>query len=207
MDEDRDLLPWIFGGLSMASVAIAITMAASKPDAPALAVPETEALPKAVLALPKAVLAPPKAAALPAAGLPTPPAASTFAAAQMQTAAPPMQPSSRVWECTINGQKTFSDAPCGDKSSVREIGPINRMDPSPILSYAPSYGRESSYQPGYSYPGEQPDTNAEQQFAGNPYPVFVGVPVHERARPDHTHRPHGHNRGNGLAGHPGIGRQ
>jgi hypothetical protein len=26
MDKDRDLLPWIFGGLSMAAVAIAITV-------------------------------------------------------------------------------------------------------------------------------------------------------------------------------------
>lgn len=208
MDEDRDLLPWIFGGLSMATVAIAVTVAASNgtapkkshaptqtaaqilPDTKGLPVPEAQALPQAVLASPRAVVA------LPQAGLPAAPTPSaTFAAAQMQTAAPPMEPTSRVWECTINGQKTFSDAPCGDKSSVREIGPINRMDPSPIVSYARSYGRDPSYQPEYSYPGEQPDTNAEQQSAGNPYPVFVGIPIHEHARPDHAHRPHGHHRG------------
>ena len=140
MDEDRDLLPWIFGGLSMATVAIAITVASSNgtapdkshaptqttahglPDTQALLVPEAEASPKAVLALPKA------AAAMSEAGAPIP--APTFAAAQIQTSAPPMEPTNRVWECTINGQKTFSDAPCGDKSSVREIGPINRMDPT-----------------------------------------------------------------------------
>jgi hypothetical protein len=113
----------------------------------------------------------------------------------MQMAAPTMQSTGRVWECTINGQKTFSDAPCGDRASVREIGPINRMDPSPIVSYARPYGREANDQPENSYPGEQPDTNAEQPFAGNPYPVFVGIPIHEHARPNHEHRPHRHNRG------------
>jgi len=121
---------------------------------------------------------------------------SLASAAQIQTAAPPTQPTSQIWQCTINGQKTFSDAPCGDKSSVRELGPINRMDPSPVLSHAPSYGRDANYQPEYSYPGEQADSNAaEQQLAGNSYPVFVGIPIHERRRPEHAHRPHEHNRG------------
>jgi hypothetical protein len=209
MDQDRDLLPWIFGGLSMAAAAIAITVASSNgsapnkahaptqttahilPDARALPVPEAEASPKAVLAFPKV------AAVMPVAGSPTAPTpAPIFAAAQMQTAAPPTEPTSRVWQCTINGQKTFSDAPCGDKASVREIGPINRMEPSPVFSRTPSYGREDSYQPEYSYPGEQPDSNAgEQPLAGNSYPVFIGIPTHERRRPDHAHRPHEHNRG------------
>jgi hypothetical protein len=122
--------------------------------------------------------------------------APNLSAAQIQTAAPPTEPTGRVWQCTINGQKTFSDVPCGDKASVREIGPINRMDPSPVLSQTPSYGRQESYQPEYSYPGEQPDSNAgEQPLAGNSYPVFIGIPIHERRRPDHAHRPHEHNRG------------
>jgi len=197
MDKGRNLLPWIFGGLSMAAAAIAITVASSNggapnrshapiqttahisPDAQILPAPQAVALPKAVPAAPAPVSTP----------------APTLAAAPTQSAAPPTQPTSRVWECTINGQKTFSDAPCGDKSSVREIGPINRMDPSPLFSYARPYGREPSYQPEYSDPGEQPDATAEQQFAGNPYPVYVGIPVREHARPNHAHRPHGHSRG------------
>jgi hypothetical protein len=202
MDEDRDLLPWIFGGLSMATVAIALTVASSNgtvpnksqaptqttahisTDAQALLLPEAKALPKAVVALPEA-------------GLPAAPtSAPTFAAAQMQTTAPPMESTSQIWECTINGQKTFSDNPCGGKSSLREIGPINRMDPTPIIPYARSYASESSYRPEYSYPGEQGDSNpGEQQFAANSYPVFIGVPFHEHRRPDHAHRPHDHYRG------------
>jgi len=205
MAEDTDLLPWILGGLSAATVAIAITVGSSGGTAPneshapaqstALGLPGAEAKPKATVALTQAP-----------AIAPTP--APNLSAAQIHTAAPPTEPTSQIWQCTINGQKTFSDAPCGDKASVREIGPINRMDPSPILSHARSYGPETSYQPEYSYPGEQPDSSAaEQQLAGNSYPVFIGIPIHERRRPDHAHRPHEHYRGIGLARHPGIGRQ
>jgi hypothetical protein len=109
---------------------------------------------------------------------------------------PPTASNSQIWECTINGQKTFSDSPCGGQSSVRELGPVNRMDPTPILPHGRSYVPESSYQPGYSYQGDQEDSNpGEQQFANNSYPVFVGFPVHEPRRPEHAHRPHGHYRG------------
>jgi hypothetical protein len=199
MAEDTDLLPWILGGLSAATVAIAITVGFSDGSSPnkahgtaqttTLGLPGSEAMPQATAALSDApAIAPTRA--------PNLTGAPNFSAAQIQTAAPLTEPTSRVWQCTINGQKTFSDAPCGDKASVREIGPINRMDPSPVLSRTPSYGREESYQPEYSYPGEQPDSNAgEQPLAGNPYPVFIGIPIHERRRPDHAHRPHEHNRG------------
>jgi hypothetical protein len=108
---------------------------------------------------------------------------------------PPTVSNNQIWECTINGQKTYSDSPCGGQSSVRELEPINRMDPTPVLPHARSYVPESSYQPGYSYQGDQEDSNpGEQQFANNSYPVFVGFPVHEPRRPDRARRPHGHNR-------------
>jgi hypothetical protein len=210
MAEDTDLLPWILGGLSAATVAIAITVGASNGTAPngtapnkshaaapttALSLPGAKAMPHATVTLSGAPgIAPTGAPNL--IGAPNLTGAANLSAAQIQAAAPPTEPTSRVWQCTINGQKTFSDAPCGDKASVREIGPINGMDPSPVLSRTPSYGREASYPPEYSYPGEQPDSNAgEQPLAGNSYPVFVGIPIHERRRPDHAHRPHEHNRG------------
>ena len=187
MHKDRDLLPWILGGLSMAAVAVAITVGSTNGIAPknsqtpsqttARTLPEAEALPQ-----PKATtaLAP----------------APTLAAAQIQPVTPPMQPNGQVWECTINGQKTFSDNPCGYKSSLREIGPINRMDPTPVIPHARSYAPESNYQPAHSYPGEQVDSNpGEQQFADNSYPVFVGIPFQEHRRHDHAHRPHGDYRG------------
>jgi hypothetical protein len=203
MAEDTDLLPWILGGLSAATVAIAIVVGASNGTAPNGTAPskshaalQTAALQTAALSLPGAEATPRATAASSQAPAIAPTSAPNLSAAQIQTAAPPTGLTSRVWQCTINGQKTFSDAPCGDKASVREIGPINTMDPSPVLSHAPSYGQESSYQPEYSYPGEQADSNpAEQQLAGNSYPVFAGIPIHERRRPEHAHRPHEHNRG------------
>jgi len=185
MDKDRDLLPWIFGGLSMAAVAMAITLGSTYGNAPGSA-PKNAQAPSPITAHP-----------LPWADAPAPPPASaqTLVAAQIQTPAPPVEPNSQIWECTINGQKTFSDNPCGDKSSLREIGPINRMVPTPILPHARSFVPEPSYQPEYSYPGEQVDSYpGEQQFAYNSYPVFIGIPFHERRRPDHGHRPHSHER-------------
>ena len=189
MDTDRDLLPWIFGGLSMATVAIAVTLGSTYGTTP-----RNLQAPSQITAhtLPDAEA--PTARALAPAQTPAP--AQTLAAAQFQTAAPPVEPNSQIWECTINDQKTFSDNPCGDKSSLREIGPINRMDPTPVLPHARSFVPESSYQPEYSYPGEQTDYYpGEQQYVSNSYPVFIGIPFHERRRPDHGHRPHSHDRG------------
>jgi hypothetical protein len=198
MDHNRDLFPWIFGGLSMATVAIALTVGSTNGTAP-----KNSQAPSQTTAhtLPEATTAPAPAPTLAAAQIQTP-ASSTLTSPTLtsptpapQTLAPPMESNGQVWECTINGQKTFSDNPCGDKSSLHEIGPINRMDPTPILPHARSYAPESSYQPEYSYQGGQEDSApGEQQFSDNSYPVFVGIPVHEHRRPDHPHRPHGHYR-------------
>jgi len=191
MDKDRDLLPWIFGGLSMATVAMAITLGSTYGTAPSNlqasrqivphALPDAEATVRATAQAPAAAQAP---------------TAAQAAAAQIQAAVPPPVPSSQIWECTINGQKTFSDNPCGAKASLHDIGPINGMDPTPILPYARALGPESSYQPEYSYPAEQADSYAgEQQFANNAYPVFIGNPYREHRRPDRGHRPYNHDRG------------
>jgi hypothetical protein len=186
MDKDRDLLPWIFGGLSMATVAMAITLGSTYGTAPSNLQASRQIVPHAL----------PVAEATVRATAQAPAASQAPTAAQIQTAAPPAEPSSQIWECTTNGQKTFSDNPCGEKSSLHDIGPINGMDPTPILPRARALGPESSYQPEYSYPGEQADSYAgEQQFANNVYPVFVGNPYREHRRPDHGHRPQNHDRG------------
>lgn len=194
MDKNRDLFPWIFGGLSMATVAIAVTLGSTHGNAPGNA-PKNPQAPSQITAHPL-----PEAEA-PIAPAPAPAPAQILAAAQIQTAATPVEPSSQIWECTINGQKTFSDNPCGDKSSLREIGAINRMDPTPILPHARSFVPESSYQAEYSYPGEPVDSYpGEQQFANNSYPVFIGIPFHEHRRPDHGHRPNATSRGTSRTG-------
>jgi hypothetical protein len=205
MDKGRNLLPWILGGLSMATVAIAITVGWAKGiapnNSPAPSQTATHMLPDAEATT---------------ASAPAP--APTLTVAQIRQVTPPIAPNSepnrQIWECTINGLKTFSDNPCGDKSSLREIGPINRMEPTPILPPSRSYVPESSGQPKYSYPIEQADSYpGEQQSADNSYaadnsyPVFVGIPFdgrrrpdhEERGRSDHEHRPYSqpqsHNRG------------
>jgi hypothetical protein len=206
MDKDRDLLPWIFGGLSMATLAMAVTLGSTYGNAPGNAAQHSQA-PSPMIARPlpeaEALTAPvpapvpaPAPAQIPARAQ-VPPTAQVPATAQIQTAAPPAEPNSQIWECTINGQKTFSDNPCGDKSLLREIGPVNRMDPTPIPPHARSIAPQSSYQPEYSYPSEQEDSYpGQQQFVDNPYPVYIGIPFREHnRRPDHGHRPHGHDRG------------
>jgi hypothetical protein len=209
MDKDRDLLPWIFGGLSLDAVAMAVILGsaygnASKhlqqpslitahplPEAPTQTVP-TQTVPTQTIPAP------------------TPAPAPILAAAEIQTAAPPAQPNSQVWECTINGQKTFSDNPCGEKSSLHDIGPINGMEPTPILPHARSFAPQSSYQPEYSYPDEPADSYAgEQPFVSNAYPVFVGIPYREHRRPDRDREHRRPDRGHRLYNHDrgSIGRK
>jgi hypothetical protein len=100
-------------------------------------------------------------------------------------AAPPTAPSSQIWECTTNGQRTFSDKPCGVKSSLRELNPINGMDPTPILPPARSYQPPFVDPPEYSNPGTQ-------ESAENSYPVLVAFPYNARRPHERSHRPHQH---------------
>ena len=203
MNQDRDLLPWIFGGLSMATVAIAVTVGSTNGTAPKYSQTPShtaaQILPEPVAT---AALAPAPAQTLAAAQIQTPgPQMPASPAPASQGSAPPIEPNSQIWQCTINGQKTFSDSPCGGKPSLREISPINRMDPTPIFPHARTPAPESSYQPEYSnqgqgYQGYQEDSNpGEQPYATNSYPVFIGIPVREPSRPDAGHRPHSHDRG------------
>lgn len=142
-----------------------------------------------------------------AAPAPTPPA-TTSAVTRIQPVtvptAPNVEPTRRVWECKINGQRTFSDNPCGAKSTLREIGPTNRMDPTPIFPHSRSYVPESNDPPRYSYPSEPADSYPSDQrpadnsypvdnsysYPDNSYPVFIGNPFQERRRPNHEYRSH-----------------
>jgi hypothetical protein len=168
MDKDRDLLPWIFGGLSMATVAIAIIVGSNNRPRPKN--PPTPSLATAY------ALPPAPAETVPVA-VPVLVPVQASAAAQLQTVTPPIEQGSQIWECAINGQRIFSDKPCGEKPSVRKIGPTNTMDPTPIFRSNPSYERQSSYVAEYPEP-------SEQQLADNSYPY------HERRRSDRAHPSH-----------------
>jgi hypothetical protein len=188
MDNDRDLLPWILGGVLFAAMAIAIAVGSTDRIASANSHPvgqDTLRASATTMVTPASAPAPmPHASAPP--GAPAP---------QVQAVnLPPAVPAGAIWECRINGQRAFSSSPCGGKSSVRQIGPVNRMDSVPIFQQTRSYEPESSYQPPepypYPYPSEPQDANPGE-FADNSYPVFLGFPLREHRRPDHTHRPHG----------------
>ena len=183
MDKHSDLLPWILGALSVATMAIAITAGSTHRTVPkTLQAPNQAAIP---------VLAQVEMASAPAptpTPAPAPAPVPTMAAAQIPSTAPTAVPSNQIWECTTNGQRTFSNHPCGEKSFLREIGPINGMDPTPVLPPTRSYEPQSSYSPEYNYP-------SAQDSAYDTSPVLVAIPFIERRRPGHTHRPYKHDHG------------
>lgn len=211
MNKERGLLPWILGGLTVASVAAAITMVSSgRPvttslpqvtaqisapvslplPTPAAPTPAGEAVPATQVA------APVETAAIPDASAPLP-------TAQAQTTTEPTVQSGQIWECTTNGQKTFSNNPCGENSKLLAMRAINTMNPTPEVRDARAYGREPRYAPQYTdqntyadqnaYAGE--DTYAEPgngEYGGTSYAVVQGLAFLPRRRPEHPHRPESH---------------
>jgi hypothetical protein len=97
-------------------------------------------------------------------------------------------PSNQIWECTTNGLRTFSNNPCGQKSAVRQLNPINVMDPSPTIHVARSYAPGPAVQPEYSYPEAQEPIDSS-------YGGTDGVILVRRVHREHPHVVHGHPRG------------
>lgn len=188
MNKERELLPWILGGLSAAAIAVAFASVSTQRAAPT-SPPLADAQPVASPTLLPPTLHP----ALP-------PAATTQAAppaADLEPVAAPVSPApqaqSAVWECTTNGVKTFSNNPCGEKSTLLEIGPINTMSAAPVIHYARAYGAEPRYVSGYA-DRSAPDDEYPDQYAadtgGNSYTVVQEVGfIARRRRPEHFHRP------------------
>jgi hypothetical protein len=191
MNKESDLLPWILGALSIATAAAAITFVANNKTA-ARNVPAP--LQAAAISLPPAHVVP-IATHTPAPTAPVAPAAAPDADA----AAPPPpsvnqspRQNGQIWECTINGQKTFSNNPCGNKAAMLDIGPVNTMEATPVFHAGRSYATPPSYaEPEYNSPPD--DTYADSQgSAGSSYPVYVGVPYAVQIRPQHRHPDHKH---------------
>jgi hypothetical protein len=186
MDKEHDLLPWILGGLIIATAALAIAVASTNRIAPgnlrALSQTATHMPPASQPATPPVIAAP-----APASERAPPPVAA--APIQAMTPAPSTEPTVKIWECTINGVRTFSNKSCGDKPSIREIGPVNGMESTPTFRFDRAYGPESSYQPDYPYSG--PQDSGPQDSPDSSYPAVIGIPFRERRRSDHVHQPHG----------------
>ena len=208
MTEDRDLLPWILGGLSMAAVAMAIAVGVTGRTVPAQASSQTTA---STPTLATARLNPMPDHTTPADVAPSSSATSSSApsssatssaassaasssAAPASTAPPQSAPASsppgnQIWECTTDGVRTFSNNRCGNAAIRRDVGPINVMDASPAASNVHWYGPDNTNDASdYYYP-------AAAQPADNAYPVVVGIPYLERRRPEHPRQPGSHDRG------------
>jgi hypothetical protein len=181
LDRDKDLFPWVLAALSTATAAIALSVYSR--HVPLQTPTRSEAPPQLAIALAPA----PTPAAAPA------PAAPVLAAA-LETQSPPEVQTTptplggQIWECTTNGQKTYSNNPCGENSALLEVGPVNTMAAQPILPHArPYYPPQANYAPEYDYP-------TPPESADNSYPVWVAVPYAVHRPPDHQHRPNSHNR-------------
>jgi len=193
MNKERDLLPWIFGGLSAAAIAVAFAAVSTQRDTPS-SVPQVVAARPA--ASPSTPQAPPALPALPlATAAPTAPPAtqpdSMPAPAPVQAMPAPQAQAGQIWECTTKGVKTFSNNPCGEKSTLLDVGPVNTMSPAP-MHYARAYAPDPRYAPGYPDQSADADDYSDQSGDqdGNSYTIVQGVGFVSRRRAENIHRRH-----------------
>jgi hypothetical protein len=184
MIRENNLLPWIMGGLALATIAVAVTVSstigtASKklPAAPVQAAVSAPPQAPATAAVPISAPAP---APVPATA---PPPDPSLALDPVQSAGAPMASANQIWECTTNGQRTFSDKPCGGNATLLEMNPLNVMNAAPRSPPAWPYPPDSSNAPDNYYPENQDAVQSS-------YPVVVGYPYAVRRRPEHTQRPY-----------------
>jgi hypothetical protein len=114
----------------------------------------------------------------------------------VQTAAEPPAAGGQIWECTTNGIRTFSNNPCGDKSSLVEVRALNTMNATPFTRPAGAYGAAPVYPAPYSDPNAYQDQEAygdqDSGYAANSYAVIRGIAFLPRRRIEHPHRPPPH---------------
>jgi hypothetical protein len=215
MNNQRDLLPWILGGLAVATAAVVITVASAGKTAPSLrpggaATAQVTPAPDSVsLPVPAAEAAMPAVAAMPALA-----EAAPLPAAQPQATAEPELQTGQIWECMTNGVKTFSNNPCGEKSTLLEVRAINTMNPTPVLRYARANGPEPRYLPQDADQNNYPDQevygeHGPGETGGNSYTIVQGLAFLPRKGPEHPHRPPFHHDPGHNPGHnpgPGIRR-
>jgi hypothetical protein len=197
MNKERELLPWIIGGLAAATAAVAFTAISTNKTATPSAQPPTAVVASQPLSSPPPLAAP--SAAPPAAAAPAsePDPAQTQPPAALQAAVAPEAPGGQqIWECTTKGVKTFSNNPCGEKSTLLDIAPINTMSATPAIHYARGYAPEPRYATAYTdqAPADA-EENSEQYGSESPatsYAIVPGFAFVPRKRPEHQHRPPNH---------------
>jgi hypothetical protein len=199
MTKERDLLPWILGGLSVTTLAVAVAaVSMHKAVAP---LPEPIALAATATPPPAALPNPaPPPAVQPQATVPSQAAMPAQAAVLAQPAEQPEAQAGQIWECVTNGVKTFSNNPCGEKSQLLEVRSVNTMNPTPPpirYARAPTQAQYASqYAPSYSdvgAPSESQEDYTQQDGAesgADSYTIVQGVAFLPRRRPPQHHHPH-----------------
>lgn len=196
MNKERDLLPWIFGGLSAAAIAVAFAAVSTHRNAPPLTPQPLAAQPAASLPTTATPTTPTPVPPMDTTAQATPPAMPTDSAPMpppAQTAVAPQVQAGQIWECTTKGVKTFSNNPCGEKSTLLDVGPVNTMSPAP-MRYARAYPPDRRYAAGYpdqSAAAEDDDYSDQSgDTSGNSYTIVQGVGFVPRRRAENIHRPH-----------------
>jgi hypothetical protein len=91
----------------------------------------------------------------------------------------------QIWQCVNNGQKTFSDSPCGADASVHQLSEINRMDSTAAANATvyPTY-LSSAYA---ATPPNQDSSDGDVGSSANQFTV-----IGERGWREHRNRMHDH---------------
>ena len=185
MIRENDLLPWVMGGLSLATIAVAVTLSSTIGTGPKKLTTPVQAAVSAPAQAPAPPVAPISVSAPAPIPATAPPPDPSLALDPVQPAGASMASANQIWECTTNGQRTFSDKPCGGNATLREMNPLNVMNASqrspPTFPYPP----DSSNAPDY-----YPDGPDGQDVVSSSYPVVVGYPYVVHRRPEHPQRPY-----------------
>jgi hypothetical protein len=109
----------------------------------------------------------------------------------MQAAVEPEAQGGQIWVCTTKGVKTFSNNPCGEKSTLLDVGPINTMNATPPNRYPRNYEPQPHYTPAYDAqdPAEDYSEQYGSETGGTSYTVVQGLAFVPRRRAEHPHRP------------------
>lgn len=167
MAKDTELLPWILGGSLLAIVAIASGIALTNTTVSNRANLQSQLPGKVqiqVAAIASGPVAPPSIQTLPA----------------IQPTAHAGLPPGNVWECVLNGQRTFSDSPCGERPSIRQLSELNLMDSSALPPAV-------LYPPGTAY-APAPDDQTAPDSVDDTYLNLPVISINERKWREHTLR-------------------
>ena len=159
--EHIDLFPWILGGLIIA-IAIPTVMALTRST--------NETAPVTTMA--------PVSADSRSVDVQAAPLLGTVAPVKSKLA-------KQIWQCVNNGQKTFSDSPCGADASVHQLSEINRMD-STAAANATAYPTYLSS----AYAATPPNQDSSVIDVGSSPSQFIFIG--ERERRENRNRMHDH---------------